>query len=514
MPYQLMVILYSGNRGASIIKVIPKGKQQVSGMNPRYVGSCPKKVSKAAGSFYVQSWCVIISIMNNETDNKEKMQKATDIVTPDPETNGKDGSGLNQEQFEAFLKKFGFDGMDEMLKQAGLSGEDAEQAGLSGEDAELAEPLADDADSQASGAVEEPAAAADTGLTPEKIARLLKALGDDVINDMLEDAGLTEKDADAAAEDDGEAVSRAEAASPDDAAEVAKAGSSEDKEPADEAKSDDAGEAGKGSGEKAESNAGSKDVKSAGSEKKPRRKGKTKRRLLFAAVFAGIILMLFAVNKIYMSATLNSDDPIQYSERTDEISAQQGLLEVNDVEVTVPSDGNEEYSISYSWAEDDEQYPSVPHAVTAIYSGKEGNKLYSITLYRNETVPKKDVPAGKTPANWFESWKPGNDEGVLEERRRSGDFDGFYIYPKPAEEGEEQEYNDYSYYFAVEDNGGISTYVIEGICLDPAYAEGFPGIMDGCIKSISLKGSGTEDADTGTDTETGSGDADADAAEQ
>ena len=91
------------------------------------------------------------------------------------------------------------------------------------------------------------------------------------------------------------------------------------------------------------------------------------------------MLIWVAVTKISLNVTINSDDPIQYSEHTDEISALEGTLIVNEVSALVPTDGTEEYSISYSWAEDDDEYPSVPQAITAVYTDSEDNKLYTIS---------------------------------------------------------------------------------------------------------------------------------------
>lgn len=292
-----------------------------------------------------------------------------------------------------------------------------------------------------------------SSLTPEHIEHLLKVLGDDIIVDMLESAGLTEEDLENALDDEQE------------------------------------------DGEK---DSASAEAPAAG--RKPRRKGKAKRRLLFVLIFIGIILLVAAVNKIFMSVTINTNAPIQYSESIDDISADEGSLNVNNVSVSVPTDGTEEYSISYSWAEDDDKYPSVPHAITAIYSGKaeeseeEGGeesgpaKLYSISLYRNDITPSKSVKKGKKASNWFDDWAVVNEGDVLQVPLKSGSINGFYVFPQPPADGETaSEYNDFSYYFAVKDKEGISTYVLEGVCLDPERDAEFRTIMDNCIHSITIK---------------------------
>ena len=337
-------------------------------------------------------------------------------------------------------------------------------------------------------------------LTPEHIGALLKALGDDIILDMLESAGLADEDETDAAEADEESGSSSE-------------------------------EPGSADGT----------VK----KKRRRRKGRNSRRFLFVLIFIGILGLLVAMNKIYMSVSINSHDPINYSVTTDSISAEEGLLKVNDVRVTVPTDGTEEYSISYSWSATDEKYPSVPHAITAIYpkaseensegisesteskadnaestaaegsendadksgqdsagtddnndhdsaasddSSKPKEKLYSITLYRNETIAKADIPSGKTAATWFDDSETVNDDDVIQEPLKTGDISGFYIHPRPAGADEQpSDYTDYSYYFAVPAGEGVSIYVLEGDCMDEDSAAAFQSIMDECIKSITIE---------------------------
>ena len=303
----------------------------------------------------------------------------------------------------------------------------------------------------------------DSGLTHEHVGHLLKVLGDDIINDMLESAGLTHEDVDA----------------------VYREALVEEWD------------------------------RRAGIVKRIKRH-KALRRFLFVAIFIGIILAAAAVNKIYNSVTINNNDPIQYAEHVDEISADEGYLHVNNVTVVVPTDGTEEYSISYAWSENDGKYPSVPHAITAIYSKKpeadtenaegdaaeaseaadateaaeepaEPEKLYSISLYRNDTTPKKKVSKGKKVSNWFDDWKTSNEGPIIQTPLKSGNINGFYIFPQQPADGTASDYNDFSYYFAVKDDEGISVYVIEGVCIDPERDTEFRNIMDNCIHSISIK---------------------------
>ena len=284
---------------------------------------------------------------------------------------------------------------------------------------------------------EEKKPAENEGLTPEKIGHLLKVLGDDIINDMLESAGLSSE-----IEPEGEP------------------GQTE-----------------------------------AVPEEGVRRRHRPRHRFLFVIVFALIIMTLYAMNQIYMSARLNADDPIAYSTSNDDISCTQGVLKVNDVRVSVPSDGKEEYSISYSWAEEDLEYPSVPHAITAIYydeSGEEPAPLYSISLYRNDTITASSIPEGKNAGNWFDDWPIEADDIVRQELRKTDSVSGFYIYPErtPPDAEAASDYNNYSYYFAVEGNKCINIYVLEGEWLSTDAEKNkddiMPEIMDDCIQKIKL----------------------------
>lgn len=231
------------------------------------------------------------------------------------------------------------------------------------------------------------------------------------------------------------------------------------------------------------------------------RKGKSHRkvplirRLLFVFVLIGVLLLPLAVHFIYISATLNSDDPIQYSEHVDEISCTDGVLKVNNINVAVPTDGTEEYSISYAWSEEDEKYPSVPHAITAIYKGAEGARKYSVSLYRNETVPTAEIPQGKSADNWFDDWQATeDDEQTVQTQLQFDNVKGFYISPKPNPDDPEvpPEYDNYSFYFAVQDADGVSIYVLEGVCIDEQYHKEFAEVMDTCIQSIAIKVPGSE----------------------
>lgn len=209
------------------------------------------------------------------------------------------------------------------------------------------------------------------------------------------------------------------------------------------------------------------------------------KRIPLIVIIVGLILLPLALNKVFLSAELNSDDPLHYTEPIDDISCTDDALIVNNIKAAVPVEGRPEFSISYSWSEEDSDYPSVPHAISANYNDSEGNSLYGITLYRNETVPAADIPSGTNASNWFDSWKSETDAEICQVPVNTEHVSGFYIYPNEAAESD---YNNYSYYFAVESADSISIYVLEGVCLDPERTAAFRSIMDECIQSLQITG--------------------------
>lgn len=346
-----------------------------------------------------------------------------------------DKTGLSQNNFADLFRNLDEEKLLMLLKSAGLSPDDLEEE-VRDTEAKAEEDSVD-------------------GLTPEMIGILLKSLGDDAVSKLLEDAGLSE-----------ELPLEEKETTEAPAEETAEAESPDDKVPeADSAKQD----------------AGDEEAKS---------KGKVpiiSKRLLIIAIIVGALILPFAINKIYLSARLNADEPIQYKTQDDVITCTEGSLIVNNVSVTVPSDGTEEYSISYSWSEEDEQYPSVPHAITALYADEEGDKLYSISLYRNETIPGGKVPSGKTAENWFDDWQVVTDGDIRQVPLSTDHVKGFYITPHASDDGSYPDYNYYTFYFAVQDGKSVYVYVLEGVCLDEDSRENFMAIMATCIKSITIK---------------------------
>ena len=131
----------------------------------------------------------------------------------------------------------------------------------------------------------------------------------------------------------------------------------------------------------------------------------------------------------------------------------------------------------------------MPHAITAVYTDDIGNQIFSISLYRNESYGKDEMPEGKTVSNWFDDWAVTDDGAISQKPLKTGSLNGFYISPVIDEEDTEAvpEYNDYSYYFSVAERKGVSIYVLEGVVLDERYAREFPDIMEGCIRRITIK---------------------------
>lgn len=347
---------------------------------------------------------------------------------------------LDQDKFAALLKRFDEEKLQDLLGKAGVSEVEEEET-------------------------------PDDFLDQERFAALLKRFDEEKLQDLLGKAGVADIAEEVPAEEPAKTENPPQPVKTEASPEPEKV-----EEPAEPVKAEDP----------AKEEAAAEPIKAEGpaeKEKAPRKKFRPSKRLLLIAVLAGLILVPVALNQIAMNVTLNSDDPIQYSEHVDEVSASKGSLIVNDVTVEVPTDGSEEYSISYAWAEDDEEYPSVPHAITAVYKDKDGNSTHSISLYRSETVPAAELESGKTVSSWFDDWKTVSEGKVKQEPLKTGKINGFYIYPEEAS----SDYGNYSYYFAVQEEDGISTYVIEGILLEDGKDVDLKAIMDACIKSIRIK---------------------------
>jgi hypothetical protein len=226
-----------------------------------------------------------------------------------------------------------------------------------------------------------------------------------------------------------------------------------------------------------------------GKKKKKRRKLRLSKGTIFIAVLAECMLLIIAIFVFTHSVPLNSDDDVVYSDpnQVDVITCADGTLNVNNVSVSVPPE-NATYNISYTWGRKDEDYPTVPHSVTSSYYGKDGNLMYDISLYRESLTKPADIPEGKDASNWFTDWATDDSETNLHKPMDSGSIHGFLVSSvEDIEEGATgTTYGSTSYYFALQDEEGLSIYVLESILYDKASLEAYRKVMDDCIKSIKV----------------------------
>ena len=114
----------------------------------------------------------------------ESPEKKVNTETETPET-----QGLDQDKFADLFDSLDEETLMKMMESAGLFSEDAD---VSPDD--VSDIVLPDTAPEAS-----PEAAADKEamLSPEHIGHMLSVLGDDIIGDMLESAGLSDEDVDA-----------------------------------------------------------------------------------------------------------------------------------------------------------------------------------------------------------------------------------------------------------------------------------------------------------------------------
>ena len=242
-------------------------------------------------------------------------------------------------------------------------------------------------------------------------------------------------------------------------------------------------------------------MKKTAEEKKKTTKKRRRKRPPLLLFIIEILLALLMISLLMKSVTINDKDKIKFADEgvTDKISCGEGKLIVNNVSASVPTKGKPEYDISYSWAETDTEYPTIPRAVIASYRDKEGNLLYEISLYRDSFTPKEDIPEGKTPVNWFDDWKTGETEGsrMNNETVAAGEFRGFLVSPPEDSQGMSTK-APRTLYFAVSGSKGLSVYVLEGILYDEESKDVFLKAMDASTRSLkktdrTAKASGSGD---------------------
>lgn len=209
-----------------------------------------------------------------------------------------------------------------------------------------------------------------------------------------------------------------------------------------------------------------------------------KKLALPAFIFEVLVLIAFIVI-LGRYSHVAPETPTQYADTQtkDKVSCTDGKLIFNNVTALVPSEGNVSYNISYSWAEDDVEYPSIPQAIIATYADDEGNTSFDISLYRDSFTPKEEIPEGKTYINWFSDWKSEQSENILKFPHRVGEIRGFCISNLDSR-SVSTDYRTITYYFTIPEKQGISVYTLEGVCYDPESIGSFKEIITDSINSL------------------------------
>ena len=202
-------------------------------------------------------------------------------------------------------------------------------------------------------------------------------------------------------------------------------------------------------------------------------------------------MLVVCIPVFLRSVSLNRNDDMVYTDpaQVDHITCSDGRLFVNDVSADVSTEGNVSYNISYTWGSEDADFPSVPRAVTASYRSDENEPLYDISLYRDSFTPNSKIAEGKTVDNWFDDWEVTEDDNSTHQPLQEGDLHGFRITSnedsKKASSG--SIYTSSSFYFAVQEEDGMSVYVLEGILYDPGSLEECDKTISESIRSITIK---------------------------
>ena len=206
------------------------------------------------------------------------------------------------------------------------------------------------------------------------------------------------------------------------------------------------------------------------------------------AIIAELMVLAALIVVLGRYSHVAPETPTQYSDPgKDTFSCQDGTLCINDISVSVPTGENVDYSISYSWAEDDTDYPSVPHAIVASYrDAADGRTMYDISLYRDSFTSKKETRKYKNARNWFSKWKTERTDEIHKFRHKVGKIRGFCVSSLDAK-SPKSDSRTCTYYFAVTESNGISLYILEGVCYDTARSEDFNKIMMDSIDSIKVK---------------------------
>ena len=159
-------------------------------------------------------------------------------------------------------------------------------------------------------------------------------------------------------------------------------------------------------------------------------------------VLIELVMLVVCIPVFLRSVSLNRNDDMVYTDpaQVDHITCSDGRLFVNDVSADVST---------------------------------EGNVSYNISLYRDSFTPNSKIAEGKTVDNWFDDWEVTEDDNSTHQPLQEGDLHGFRITSnedsKKASSG--SIYTSSSFYFAVQEEDGMSVYVLEGILYDPGSLE-------------------------------------------
>lgn len=227
----------------------------------------------------------------------------------------------------------------------------------------------------------------------------------------------------------------------------------------------------------------------------PKKKAKKKillpKKTSTVLVLIELAMLVICVSVFLRSVSFNRNDSMVYTDPslTDDISCSEGKLHVNDVYAEVPTEGNVSYNISYTWGSEDTDYPSVPRSVTASYVNDKGELLYDISLYRDSFTPNSKVEDGKTSDNWFDNWEEVDDEVSTHRPLDAAELHGFQIISNEDLKNEDSGsiYTSSSFYFAVQEEDGISVYILEGILYNSEFLEEYEAALSGSIQSITIK---------------------------
>lgn len=244
-----------------------------------------------------------------------------------------------------------------------------------------------------------------------------------------------------------------------------------------------------------ESTAESIEAVAAAAKAKPKKKAKKKKYLPKKSstilVLIELALLVVCVSVFLRSVSFNRNDSMVYADpsQADDITCSDGRLHVNEVCADVPTDGNVSYNISYTWGSEDTDYPSVPRSVTASYRNDEENLLYDISLYRDSFTPSSNTGEEKTADNWFDDWEASEDEVSTHQPLDAGNLHGFQIISNEDLKNEDSGsiYASSSFYFAVQEEDGVSVYVLEGILYNPEFLEEYEAALSESIQSITIK---------------------------